>query len=79
MSIYNAEGMRLTDCCGAASKFFGAESFLSCKKCGKSVPHGQGDGSEYETEIGKIRYQIQTLKHQLAHWESKLKAELGQE
>jgi len=38
-------GMRLTDCCGAASTFHDAD--LVCKTCQQSVGTGEGDGSEY--------------------------------
>ena len=51
MKKFNDDGMRLTDCCGAASKFMdGGRSgeVLCCKKCYEEVAHGEGDGSEYE-------------------------------
>ena len=45
---YTADGVRLTDCCGAYSTFVdvGDGWELSCKQCYKAVPSGQGDGSE---------------------------------
>ena len=44
-AIYNDEGMRLTDCCGAVSTFH--DDALCCKRCWYEVEPGQGDGSQY--------------------------------
>jgi len=41
---WSAEYGRLTDCCGALSTYCGDD--LSCKRCYRSVPVGQGDGNE---------------------------------
>lgn len=43
--IYNAQGMRLTDCCSSLSTY--VDETLCCKKCYEEVPIGQGDGNEY--------------------------------
>ena len=46
---WNNVGMRLTDCCAAASTFsdvFGTGPTLCCKHCWNEVWDGQGDGSE---------------------------------
>jgi len=40
----NGSGARVTDCCGAYSKYF--EGALCCKVCFRPVPAGQGDGGE---------------------------------
>ena len=50
---YDENGCRLTDCCGCYSTYMdatyqGEERALCCKNCGRKVPHGQGDGCEYE-------------------------------
>tara|TARA_R110000751_G_scaffold223514_1_gene325672 strand:+ start:200 stop:472 length:273 start_codon:yes stop_codon:yes gene_type:complete len=45
-------GMRLTDCCAAASTYMddgaGGQE-LSCKHCANVVELGEGDGSEYRS------------------------------
>ena len=41
---YDAEGSRLTDCCGALSTY--CDDVLCCKSCWHPVPEGQGDGTE---------------------------------
>jgi hypothetical protein len=44
-------GMRLTDCCAAASTFsdvFGDGPMLCCKHCWSEVEDGQGDGTEHK-------------------------------
>ena len=48
---YDANGVRVTDCCGAYSTFIdvGAGWELSCKHCYEAVPSGQGDGSEVKS------------------------------
>ena len=48
---YGADGVRLTDCCGAYSTFVdvGDGWELSCKRCYEAVPSGQGDGSEVQS------------------------------
>ena len=38
-------GMRLTDCCGSFSTYH--DSDLCCKSCWRTVPNGQGDGTEF--------------------------------
>ena len=42
---YNNVGMRLTDCCAAASTFHDED--LCCKHCWEVVEFGKGDGTEY--------------------------------
>lgn len=81
---YDKDGQRLTDCCGCYSTYMcganpNACDELSCKKCYRRVPHGQGDGSEYRDEVTSIQYQIATLKRQLKHWEGRLEEELLKE
>lgn len=44
---YDAEGMRLTDCCAAYSTY--VEATLCCKACYCAVDIGQGDGNEHRT------------------------------
>jgi hypothetical protein len=51
------DGMRLTDCCGACSSFYECDNpghidTLLCKKCGRHVNTGEGDGNEYRGEGG---------------------------
>ena len=46
-------GLRLTDCCGAASTYCeenaqSPQEVLCCKKCYKIVSVGEGDGNEYK-------------------------------
>jgi len=41
---YDNDGMRLTDCCSAASTY--VDKTLCCKACYKEVSRGEGDGTE---------------------------------
>lgn len=46
---YDADGTRLTDCCGAFSTYHmepDGSSTLCCRACWREVPYGQGDGTE---------------------------------
>ena len=47
---FDADGTRLTDCCGAHSTFHdegdGETFVLCCKDCWNEVEPGEGDGSE---------------------------------
>ena len=50
---YDSDGMRLTDCCGAASSYYEADRIgycdtLLCKSCFRRVEIGEGDGNEYK-------------------------------
>ena len=49
---YDQDGCRLTDCCATYSTYLedGVGAYaLSCKKCYREVPIGQGDGAETRT------------------------------
>lgn len=48
---FAADGMRLTDCCGAASTISIDDGVLYCKACYNEVEWGEGDGSEYHDGI----------------------------
>lgn len=71
------EGWRLTDCCGAASKFYGTDQYMSCKACGKRVPMGQGNGSEYRDEVARIEAEIARAERTLNYWKRKLDEEVA--
>lgn len=43
---YDEDGMRMTDCCGAASTYM--EGQLCCKACYNLVDFGEGDGTEWQ-------------------------------
>jgi hypothetical protein len=43
---YDADGTRLTDCCGAYSKVSEDDGGLFCRACRRGVGPGEGDGSE---------------------------------
>jgi len=45
---YNAEGERMTDCCGTYSSYYDID--LCCKKCKFYVGIGEGDGTEFKTD-----------------------------
>lgn len=51
LKIFDAEGIRLTDCCGCYSSYYCGDEIpvLVCKKCYEEVPIGQGDGNESKT------------------------------
>lgn len=42
---YDADGCRLTDCCGAFATY--VDNALVCRRCFETVGAGEGDGTEY--------------------------------
>ena len=49
---WNNVGMRLTDCCAAASTYMDdgyGEADLCCKHCANIVNPGEGDGEEFRS------------------------------
>jgi len=73
---YHADGWRLTDCCGAASKFFGCDNYMSCKKCGEPAPVGQGDMREWRDEIARLKYQVKQKRRVYEHAKCLLEQEV---
>jgi len=45
--VYDKEGCRLTSCCECYSTYSMDDGSLTCKKCHREVPEGEGDGMEY--------------------------------
>lgn len=59
MKRYDANGQRVTDCCGSYSTYMesGAEDMvLCCKKCYREVSVGQGDGVEFAPGVTEADY-----------------------
>ena len=54
MKKFNDDGMRLTDCCGAVSKFMDYGGRVGevpcCEKCYREITPGEGDGSEVDSD-----------------------------
>ena len=44
MRVYDKEGCRLTSCCECYSTYSMDDGSLTCKKCHREVPEGEGDG-----------------------------------
>lgn len=53
MKLFNENGERLTDCCGAYATICMDDGTLCCRKCYEMVDAGQGDGTEFITLKGK--------------------------
>lgn len=61
---YDAEGCRLTDCCGVYSTHVdaGNENWtLCCKSCHSDVTIGEGDGSEVNPYVKKTPIELATI------------------